>query len=86
MTVNQIYLKAREDAGNAWTRFTIACADIRDGNGTERDAINALNSLIALAYRMQQAALEKEPAPLPKKPQSAKPAANAKRKEDAPKT
>ena len=72
MTIERIYQRSLDQADEAFNTFKNTCARIRDGKDTEMQANTTLNSLISLCWQLKNAAMEREPAPLPPKPTAAK--------------
>jgi hypothetical protein len=68
MTEEAIYKLARSEFNDAVANYCTVCDAVKAGKATEQHALTALNLIISLGWRLKDAAMRKEPAPVPRTP------------------
>lgn len=61
----EIYKRALANAENAWADYKSTCSSLQEGGVTDQQTNQSLNHLIAMCWQLKEAAVEKEPAPIP---------------------
>lgn len=65
MTENTIYKRTLQEFNDAVSNHIVTCDAVKAHTATEQHALTSLNLLISLGWRLKDAALLREPAPLP---------------------